>query len=39
MQVVKSEQELDAFSFFLSVVAEPMWSQQPWDLGAGQEDR
>lgn len=33
MQFVKSEQELDAFSLFLSVVAEPMWSEQPWGFG------
>lgn len=34
MQFVKSEQELDAFSFFLSVVAEPLWSQQSWGFGS-----
>lgn len=33
-QFVKSEQESDAFPFFLSVVADPMWSQQPKGLGS-----
>lgn len=33
-QLEKSEQESDAFSLFFSVVAGPVWSQQPWGIGS-----